>query len=517
MNNKTEINLLESFIFDKRKRLLQKTTKFKISNPLLKKIKKLKKDVYYIGKAIKFKSNLHLKENKSKTLKQLKEKNKKLIIKKKKKEVELLKYTLELNGLKRLRLKKFLESEKRIKKKLKLSKKKLKLSKKKLLFKIVHKKNNENKFEKLLKKKAARHLRKFLLKFRKNKNIFRKFSKKKKNNENKFEKLLKKKAARHLRKFLLKFRKFSKKKKNKFSLKRYLFKLIEGNRIILKLKKSRGIASFNNRLFNVNVSISSILLNDKPVKIELIASKFNISKKKFLSCAESIINAILNNRNTKLLNLKDIAWLNLNKFKFKLEKKLFEDLKFKSCISFKKKFIPNRKSCYSFLSSLSPYFIFYNLCLLKIIKSKVNFVRKIKNKKFLFKIKKHKKLFLLNIFFNKKKILKPTINEVKKIENFKMRMRFIIFFLKKLLLNKSNSSFIIYFKVKKFSKESKIWKKLKKFFLVLKFFKRIKKFVKICRKILYVNLSVKSLYNKTHAHRNLKNKKIRRRKKKKKK
>ena len=267
MNNKTEINLLESFIFDKRKRLLQKTTKFKISNPLLKKIKKLKKDVYYIGKAIKFKSNLHLKENKSKTLKQLKEKNKKLIIKKKKKEVELLKYTLELNGLKRLRLKKFLESEKRIKKKLKLSKKKLKLSKKKLLFKIVHKKNNENKFEKLLKKKAARHLRKFLLKFRK----------------------------------------FSKKKKNKFSLKRYLFKLIEGNRIILKLKKSRGIASFNNRLFNVNVSISSILLNDKPVKIELIASKFNISKKKFLSCAESIINAILNNRNTKLLNLKDIA------------------------------------------------------------------------------------------------------------------------------------------------------------------------------------------------------------------
>ena len=282
--------------------------------------------------------------------------------------------------------------------------------------------------------------------------------------------------------------------------------------------------------------LNKIYIKSKLTAKRLLRKK-NITQKKFMSTLLKLINKskkkiVFKSKQLKKKNLFNFNLMRMKKqqlkkrfiFKLKSKKKivfnpkakLYINFKIKNLFLFKKKIINKKLFYYNFLSSIRPTYILYNICLLKIIENKLNLVKKIKNKKFLFKVKKHRKLFLLNIFFNKKKILKPSVNEIKKRDNFKMRVRFIIFFLKKLFLNKDNSNFIIYFKIKKFSKESKIWKKLKKFFLILKFFKRIRKFIKVCRKILRVNLNLKSFYNKTHSHRNLKNKKIRRKKKKKK-
>ena len=125
-------------------------------------------------------------------------------------------------------------------------------------------------------------------------------------------------------------------------------------------------------------------------------------------------------------------------------------------------------------------------------------------------------MLLLNIFLNKKKILKPSVSHVKKIKNFSIKIKFIKFFFKKLILNNKIITFIVQFKIKKYTKEKKSLRKKKRFFLNFKIFKFFLKFVLICKKILSINLIIEPLYNRSHANNNLKNKKLRRRKRKKK-
>ena len=128
------------------------------------------------------------------------------------------------------------------------------------------------------------------------------------------------------------------------------------------------------------------------------------------------------------------------------------------------------------------------------------------------KIKNNDKLLLLNIFLNKKKILKPNINHIRKPDNNLISIKFIIFFLKKIFAFKKFSSFILCFKIKKYTKESKL--KIRKFYIYNKIFSKILKLHILCSKLLDLNVKIKSVYNKSHSIRNLKIKKKRRRKRK---
>lgn len=242
-----------------------------------------------------------------------------------------------------------------------------------------------------------------------------------------------------------------------------------------------------------------------------------ITKKRFFKMR---INKTLKFISKRKLNDDVFVVYNNKRFIFKIKKNK-KHLNFKFFKLAKKNTVKCNRSFFNNTNtnifSLKPFLIFYNFCYLSISKLKLKLKLKYKIKNFYFKVKRQKELLLLNIFFNKKNVLKPTVAHVKKQKNFSIKIKFIKFFLKKLILNKKIFKFTIHFKIKKKYKEKNSLKKKRKFFLNHRIFKFFFKFILACKKILYIDVFFKPLYNRSHANNNLKNKKLRRKKRKKKK
>ena len=201
--------------------------------------------------------------------------------------------------------------------------------------------------------------------------------------------------------------------------------------------------------------------------------------------------------------------MELYKFSKKKYKKYKKIIFFLNSIKINKFNISIKNSLYfKFLTHLN--FQYYSLAAQLVFKNKLKNKTKVKSKKYLFIVKKNEKLFLANIIYKKKKVFEPTENEIKSFRNTSTVIRFINTILKKIILNKNFCCYTLYFKIKKFNKESKKRSKIKTFYIDSIIFKLMIVLHKICKEVLLINFKVKSLCNKTHSKRNLKMKKIRR-------
>jgi len=177
--------------------------------------------------------------------------------------------------------------------------------------------------------------------------------------------------------------------------------------------------------------------------LNFFVKKFNLNKIKLLSLKTKKFRAVINYKYVK---------------KIKINKKIFfKDSKIENLYFF-------NLACTQSIYLLKSFSIFYKLCFNVIMNFKTKLKAKKKKKKLFLEAKSRKKLLLLNIFFNKKKILKPSINHIKKVKNFSIKIKFIKYFFKKLIINNKTITFLIHFKIKKHPKEKKTLRKKKKIF-----------------------------------------------------
>jgi len=133
--------------------------------------------------------------------------------------------------------------------------------------------------------------------------------------------------------------------------------------------------------------------------------KYNLNYKNFIAYKQNLIK--FNKIKKKIFNLK-CKHTNGAKQK-RIAYKILNTKFFKSVRSKPIKIDENILNILSInIFALKPFLMLYDFCYLSIIKNKNKNKLKYKAKKFFLKVKKQKKLLLLNIFFNKKKILKPT-------------------------------------------------------------------------------------------------------------